>query len=94
MQNVYENIRGGVQIISVFNDANDAWLKIYQNIDSAESNAKYVFRAKNHYMVTISTCIGERFDCVSFIDTTGMVDSHDIAKIGELFNIVERHYGC
>ena len=93
MQNVYEREKMGFNIVTIFNDADDAYLKIIQNADSADCDSSYMFRNENTYRVKIGAMIGEYYDVECFISDAQIVNKKEIKKVRELFKTFENHFG-
>ena len=93
MQNVYEREKMGFNIVTIFNDADDAYLKIIQNADSADCDSSYMFRNENTYRVKIGAMIGEYYDVECFISDAQIKNKKEIKKVRELFKTFENHFG-
>lgn len=93
MQNVYEREKMGFNIVTIFNDADDAYLKIIQNADSADCDSSYMFRNENTYRVKIGAMIGEYYDVECFISDAQIKNKREIKKVRELFKTFENHFG-
>lgn len=93
MTNVYEREKMGFNVISIFNDADDAYLKIIQNADSADCDSSYMFRNENTYRVKIGAMIGEYYDVECFISDAQIKNKREIKKVRELFKTFENHFG-
>jgi len=93
MTNVYENEKMGFNIVTIFNDDNDAYLKIIQNADSADCDSSYMFRNKNTYRVKIGAMIDEYYSVDAFIDDAQIKNKNEIKKVRELFATFEEYFG-
>ena len=83
----------GFNIVTIFNDADDAYLKIIQNADSADCDSSYMFRNENTYRVKIGAMIGEYYDVECFISDAQIKNKREIKKVRELFKTFENHFG-
>ena len=92
-QLVYEREKMGFNIVTIFNDDDDAYLKIIQNADSADCDSSYMFRNQNTYRVKIGAMIGEYYDVECFISDAQIKNKKEIKKVRELFKTFENHFG-